>query len=259
MKRMIVMLSLCAVSVMAQTQTPTAKRNKPSGADRAIDEQAAAALHKMSAFLGTLKTFRIMSDSSRDEIVDTDMKIQKNASNTVSVRLPDRLHASVRSDDQDLQFIYDGQMLTLFSSKQNYYATTPAPPTVSKTLDAIRVRHGIVFPLADFIQMATGENLLQDMTSAGYIGTSRIDGTECDHIAVRQPNVDWQVWIEKGQTPVPRKVVLTSKTKPTQPQYVATLTWDLTPQIDNDLFTFTPPADAVRIKFARTKNTGSEQ
>jgi hypothetical protein len=53
--------------------------------------------------------------------------------------------------------------------------------------------------------MAAGENLLQDMTAAGYIGTSWIDGVECDHVAVRQADVDWQVWIERGDTPLPRK------------------------------------------------------
>jgi hypothetical protein len=53
--------------------------------------------------------------------------------------------------------------------------------------------------------MAAGEDLLQDMTAAGYIGTSWIDGVECDHVAVRQADVDWQVWIERGDTPLPRK------------------------------------------------------
>jgi hypothetical protein len=152
---------------------------------------------------------------------------------------------------------YDGQSLSVFSNKNNYYATTPAPPTVDRTLDAIRARYGIVFPLGDFVQMAAGENLLQDITRAGYLGVSMIDGTETEHIAVRQKDLDWQVWIERGATPVPRKLVITTKTQPSQPQYTAKLEWDATPAIDENLFTFTPPPDAVRIKFGRQKNTGS--
>ncbi|HYR90162.1 MAG TPA: DUF2092 domain-containing protein [Terriglobia bacterium] len=257
MKRIILILTLCAVAAMAQT--PTAERNKPSARDAAIDGQAAAALNKMTGFVRGLTIFTVTSEASRDEIVDTDMKIQKNATTDISVRLPSRLHADLHGDDHDLQFIYDGQTLTLFSARQNYYATTPAPPTVSRTLDAIRARHGIQFPLADLIQMTTGENLLQDMTRAGYIGTSRIDGVECDHVAIRQPEVDWQVWIERSDTPVPRKLVITSKSQPTQPQYIAHLTWDFAPSIDNNLFVFTPPPDAVRIKFASRSITGSKQ
>src|SRR5262249_54069534 len=119
---------------------------------------------------------------------------------------------------------------------------------------AVRARYGIVFPLADFIYMSANENLLQNIKDAGYIGLSRVDGVECEHIAVRQQDVDWQVWIEKSNTPLPRKFVITSKKQPKQPQYVVSLQWDLEPSFDSDLFTFTVPEDAVRIKFARVKN-----
>jgi hypothetical protein len=204
----------------------------------------------MSDYLKTLKSYKINSEISKDELVDTNMKIQKSASNEISVQLPDRLHAHVVGDEQDLQFIYDGQTLTLYDGPGKHYASTPAAPTIGRTLDAVRAKYGIVFPLADFIQMSAQENLLQNITAAGYIGTSRVDGVECDHIAIRQPDVDWQVWIEKGDKPLPRKVVITTKTQPTQPQFIATLKWDTSASFDSKLFTFTPPADAIRIKFA---------
>ena len=97
----------------------------------------------------------------------------------------------------------------------------PAPPTVARTLDAIRARYGIVFPVGGFHPDVGQENLLKNITAAGYIGTSRIDGVEYDHAAIRQTDVDWQVWIEKGETPLPRKLVITTKTQPTQPQFIA--------------------------------------
>jgi hypothetical protein len=253
-RRIILLLSLCCFSsLIGVAQTPQT-RQKPADKKDTIDPQAIAALNRMSEYLKKLKTFRIKSEVSKDELVDTNMKIQKSASNEVSVQLPNRLHAHMAGDEQDLQFIYDGQTVTLYDAAGKHYANAPAPPTVARTLDAIRARYGIVFPLSDFIEMSAQENLLQNITAAGYIGTSRVNGVECDHIAVRQPDVDWQVWIEKGDTPLPRKVVITTKTQPTQPQFIATLTWDTTPTIDSNLFTFTPPADAVRIRFARRAN-----
>jgi len=254
MNRRIVLISSiwCFFSVITAAQSPQA-RQKPADKDKsgAIDPQAMTALNRMSDYLKTLKAFRINSEVSKDELVDTNMKIQKSASNEISVQLPDRLHAHMAGDEHDLQLIYDGKTLTVYDAAGKHYATVPAPPTVARTLDAIRARYGIVFPLADFIQMSAQENLLQNITAAGYIGTSRIDGVECDHVAIRQPDVDWQVWIEKGESPLPRKVVITTKTQPTQPQYIAIMKWDTNPSIDSNLFTFTPPADAVRIKFAR--------
>jgi hypothetical protein len=250
-KPIALMLSLCAATTLAQG--PPAERADVSGNDAAIDERAIATLTKMTDFLKTLQTFRIDSESSKDEIVDTDMKIQKIATSEMTVRRPDRFHAQTRSDDRDLDFFYDGQTLTVFSVRQNYYAATAVPPTIVRTLDAARARYGIELPLADFIQMAAGEDFRSSIIRAGYIGTSRIDGVECDHLAIRQADVDWQVWIEKDDTPVPRRLVVTTKTETTQPQFIAMLTWDLSPQIDDTQFTFTPPPHATRIMFARKK------
>jgi hypothetical protein len=253
-RRIILILSIwCFSSVITVTQTPQT-RQKPADKRGAIDPQAMTALKRMNDYLKTLKSFRITTEVSKDELVDTNMKIQKSASNEISVRLPDRLHAHMAGDEQDLQVIYDGQTLTLYDAAGKHYASTPAPPTVARTLDVVRARYGNVLPLADFIEMSAEENLLQNITAAGYIGTSRVDGVECEHLAIRQPDVDWQVWIEKGDTPLPRKIVITTKTQPTQPQYIATLKWDTTVSFDSNLFTFTPPADAVRIKFGRKAN-----
>jgi hypothetical protein len=256
-RRIILILSIwCFSSLITVAQTTQARqkptdKQKPADKSDAIDPRAMTALNRMSDYLKTLKAFRINSEVSKDVLVDTNMKIEKSVSNEISIELPDKLYAHIVGDEQDLQFIYDGQTVTLYDAAGKHYATAPAPPTVARTLDAIRARYGIVFPLADFIQMSAQENVLNNITASGYIGTSRVDGVECDHVAIRQPDVDWQVWIEKGDTPFPRKIVITTKTQPTQPQYIARLKWDTTSSIDSNLFTFTPPADAVRIKFAR--------
>jgi hypothetical protein len=77
-----------------------------------------------------------------------------------------------------------------------------------------------------------------------------VKGVKCDHYAFHQADVDWQVWIEQGPQPLPRKLVITTTTEKTQPQHVAVLTWDLAPRLDESLFAFRPPATAQRIEFA---------
>jgi len=46
-----------------------------------------------------------------------------------------------------------------------------------------------------------------------------VDGVECEHLAFRGVDTDWQIWIETGARPVPRKYVITSKTLAGAPQY----------------------------------------
>src|SRR5262249_51914711 len=111
-RRIILILSIwCFSSLITSAQTPQA-RQKPADKSDAIDSRAMTALNRMSDYLKTLKTFRINSEVSKDVLVDTNMKIQKSASNEISVQLPDKLHAHVAGDEQDLQFIYDGQTVT---------------------------------------------------------------------------------------------------------------------------------------------------
>ena len=98
-RRIILILSIwCFSSVITVAQTPQA-RQKPAGRSGAIDPRAMTALNRMSDYLKTLKAFRINSEVSKDELVDTNMKIQKSASNEISVQLPDRLHAHMTGDE----------------------------------------------------------------------------------------------------------------------------------------------------------------
>ena len=67
------------------------------------------------------------------------------------------------------------------------------------------------------------------------------------HFAFRQPGVDWQIWIAKGEKPAPLRVVIVASDDPARPQFEADLTWDTAPQFAADTFMFTPPANAKAI------------
>ena len=101
-RRIILILSIwCFSSMITVAQTPQA-RQKPADKSGAIDPQAMAAVNRMNDYLKTLKAFRINSEVSKDVLVDTNMKIQKSASNEISVQLPDRLYAHMAGDEQNL-------------------------------------------------------------------------------------------------------------------------------------------------------------
>jgi hypothetical protein len=148
-------------------------------------------------------------------------------------RLPHLLRADLISDRKERQFFY--------------YASVPAPPTIRETLELAAQKYELEVPLADLFFWGTDEARLGDIQSAINVGPGTIDGVLCDHYAFRQEGVDWQLWIERGDAPLPRKLVITTTEEETQPQYAAQLTWNLTPQLDNQMLTFTPPEDAHQI------------
>ena len=62
-----------------------------------------------------------------------------------------------------------------------------------------------------------------DVTDVKDLGSGVINGVECDYLAFRTEDVDWQIWVEDGERALPRKVVITFKDQPGYPQFVAVL------------------------------------
>ena len=78
------------------------------------------------------------------------------------------------------------------------------------------------------------------------MGSGVIDGKECDHLAFRAKDTDWQIWIAQGATPYPCRYVITSKGVDQSPQFTLTVT-DWKPGGAGGKFTFTPPAGATKV------------
>jgi len=234
-------LTLIAGSSSAQANAKSATAVEPGAVD---------ALRRMGAYLRTLQHFGVSGETIRDEILRDGQKIEVGGTIKYVVRTPDRFRVDVKTDRKQRQIFYDGKSLTVYAPRMHYYASAPAPSTVSATLDSARKRFGIEMPLADLFLWGTARDGVSDLTSAQYIGPAYVDGTDTDQYAFRQRGVDWQLWIARGNVPLPRKLVITTTSEPSEPRFAATLTWDLTPPVGDPVFAFVPPKDAARIVFA---------
>jgi hypothetical protein len=217
----------------------------------AIDPEAVAAINKMEAFVKSLTSYSIHADTTTDEVLLAGPKVQFGGTLDATVRLPNRLRLTVARDNSDTQeFFYDGSTLAVWIKDRNVWASAPTAPTVGEMLAQTRKKYDLSFPLDDLIRGATTGQLMKGVTAGMVVGTGMVAGVECDHIGVHKEGLDAQLWIEKGDRPLPRKIVITTLTEPSQPQHSEILTWDLTPKIDDAMFTFTPPAGAEKIVFA---------
>jgi hypothetical protein len=216
-------------------------------AQPAVDPAAIAALEKMGAYLRQQQQMHVISEMTTDEVLPNDQKIQHTGVADLKVRRPDRLLATIESDRKSERIVYDGKTITIFEPKLDFYASTPAPPTIGQMLERAEQRWGLELPLADLFYWGTGQSRVGDILSATNVGVAVIKGVPCDHYAFHQPDVDWELWIERGPRPLPHKEVITTITEKAQPQHVAVLSWDLSPKLDESLFAFTPPPGAHRI------------
>ena len=139
-----------------------------------------------------------------------------------------------------------------------FYATVPAPPTNREVLDTIYERFGIALPLEDLFRWGDGSSAarLQALQSAYEVGTATIDGVETDHFAFREAGVDWEVWIQQGDQPFPRKLVIINRDDPARPTFIARLTWTMNPTFADSDFAFVPGPDAKQIRLATYEGAG---
>lgn len=213
----------------------------------AVDPAALAALDRMGAFLRTVTTFEVRSKTTVDVVLDSGQKLQFDGTAHLRARRPDRLWAEVATDRKVREFFYDGKTFTIYGPRNKLYATVPAPATLREVVAAVEERYGLVLPLADLFRWGTDPSQREAIREAIDVGPAHVGDEPCDQYAFRQDGVDWQVWIQKGDSPLPRKLVVTTTDDPAQPQYVAVLDWNLAPALNDKMFTFTPPPDAFRI------------
>ena len=120
---------------------------------------------------------------------------------------------------------FDGKNLTVASPKLGYYATAQSPGTIKEMLTIAEDRYGMEVPLADLFDWGSKPSMAEGLTSAMSAGEETIGGQMCEHYAMRQQGLDWQVWIRKGDNALPCKLVLTKMSDPAMPQFSAVYSW----------------------------------
>jgi hypothetical protein len=215
---------------------------------QAQGSDAKSILKTMSDYVNSQKTIELTFDSDIEIITPQLEKIQFTNSGEALLDRPDKLRAHRVGGYADVALFFDGKTVTVYGKHINRYAQFDAPGTVDQLIEALRLGHGVALPGADLLLSNSYEVLMAGVNEAKYIGRGVIDGLECEHLAFRNFDTDWQLWVEVGKRPVPRKMVITSKTLNNAPQYTLRVKgWKTGVEPARDAFAFTPPAGAEKL------------
>lgn len=215
-----------------------------------IDAEADKVLHSMADYVAGLKAFTVNYDAD-NEIVDIDgQKLQYGASGSVAVERPGKLKVSRKGVFADTVLTFDGKTISIYGKQANAYGQLESPgPTIDDAVEEVRAATGFDTSGADLFAADPYAVLTDDVTKGVYVGTGLVGGVECDHLAFRNPRVDWQIWIQKGEKPLPLKYVVTTKWITGAPQHSVRLSgWNVAPQTDAAQFTFAAPEGAKKLE-----------
>ena len=248
---------LCALAVtgLLLGAAPAAAQAKEAG--RKVDPEADRILSAMSSYMTRLRAFSADYDVDNEVIDTAGQKLQFSSSGSIAVQRPTRLHATRRGGFADAELFFDGRTATLLGKNENVYMQVDGVSTIDEVIEALRTQADLDLAGADLLYSNPAEGMLTDVTRGTYLGPAVVDGILCDHLAFRAEKVDWQLWVQRGETPLPLKYSITSKWVTGAPQYAVRLHhWNLQPQVDANRFQFQPPAGVKRVDAVSTNELG---
>jgi hypothetical protein len=258
--------AVLVMAVVSMVPGTSARAQNGNGTPPVIDTAATHALTRMGAYLRSLKAFQITADVTTEEVLEDGQKVTLTNKVNLVAEKPNRLRVELTSDRKQRVLLFDGSNFTLYAPRQKFYAVVAAPSTINALATVLEEKYDLDLPLVDLFRWGTAELDMKDIRSAKDIGPSVVDGITCQHYAFRQDGLDWQVWVQRGEYPLPRKLVLTTLTDDARPQHTSEYTWNLAPSYNKESFAFVPAPNDKKIPIAevtqlrdRNRDTGGSK
>jgi hypothetical protein len=242
----------CAAVALAWAGSLSAQETSaPASAEAmpAIDPQAEQVVRRWMEARPDFERLKLEVTDSIERVEDWGQKVFYTHHRTALVERPNHLRIESRGDLRNRDVIYDGQTVVICDLDDNVYGALPFTGTNREMIDMLMDHLGVTIPLADLVREGR-EHILDGTTSGHWIGQTEVRGQTCDHVAFTRDDLDWQGWFDAEGPPRLRRLVITYKNEPGEPDYVLTLDSMETPDsLPEDAFTFEPPEGAVAIGF----------
>ena len=239
---------------IALTGTGMAAAQTAQPAERPVETPALQALQRMSNYLNTLRQFEVKSDIDTDYLSADGQVITKSRQVDLRARLPDGLYASVRHPTMQRDFYFNGKAITLYAPTKGYYATADAPASnVHDLIAELNAKYGIDIPLSDLFEWSRNSaTSVAEFDAARYAGAAYIDGQLCDQYAYRSQGAQWQLWVQRGDTPLPCRLSIANDDAE-RLRTTITYHWNTAAQFTPSQFAFKPPQGAMKIELVTVK------
>ena len=239
-----------------ETKAPAPPAAKPAAATPQPDK----ILQQACDLLKSAQQFSYKAEVTDDRVYTGGKKLQFAFDLEAYVQRPDKLRINAAGDLVNKEFFLNGKTLTLYDKPHNVYATMEVPADIDAAMAKANKEYGLRVALADLTSEKAYDLATKGNKHALYVGEGVVRGVKCHHLAFDREKIQWQIWIEAGEKPLIRKLLITQKKLAAEPQWTAYFTdWNFSPQLSDNLFVFTPPEGAKQIKFMSLKEVTAQQ
>ncbi|RVI74002.1 DUF2092 domain-containing protein [Sinorhizobium meliloti] len=220
----------------------------PPADARAGEAEAKSLLKAMSDYLASQQAISFAYDTNLEVVTEDHQKLLLASSGKIKLGRPDKLRATRMGGFANVEMVFDGKTVTLFGKDANLYTQVEVSGTVDHLVEEMRDRLGRPVPGADLLLPDVYGELMKDVVDVKDLGSGVIGGVECDHLAFRTKEVDWQVWIAQGDHPRPCRYVITANKVDQGPQYSIQISeWKTGVDVAAEDYSFANKTDAKKV------------
>ena len=224
---------------------------------KADEADAKRILKAMSDYMAAQKSISFEYDATLEVVTKDEQKLALASSGTLTLNRPDKIQVTRAGGFADVELSFDGKNLTILGKNLNIYTQLEVPGTIDHLVDELRNTYNRPLPAADLLLSNSYDELIRDVVDVKDLGSGVIGGVECDYLAFRTDDVDWQIWIAQGKHPIPYRYVITSKKMSSAPQYtIQTRDWKTGSELAATDFSFKNPTKADKVELKDLKGTG---
>jgi hypothetical protein len=205
---------------------------------------------RMTEFMGNHDDLWFQALVTYEAVQEDGRKLNFDLLQQMAIRRPDRLFWMTLRDDGSTNsaWFYRGDF-TLLKQPANIWGQVDLSPNITEAVESLVYEYNLDVPFADMLMSEAGELWLgEEVTSMEYVGEAWVEGYWTDHIALRMPGADVQVWVRQGAESFPSRLNITYTEEEGQPSYSARFrNWGTTLP-EGALPAFVPPPESEELE-----------
>ncbi len=242
--RLLLHVSFVALhAVILLSHTPASAQSEATKAEGGeaetalVDTRATGKLQAMADVLKSAKSMKIHSISFFDEVEESGIKNKRFIQHAVALQRPDKLRFTSTFDDGDIREGYfDGKHFVMANPRAKTFVRLEIEGTIDTLLDTLHEKYAMSAPIADLLYSDVFAAQRPYILSGAYLGVRRLGDLEMDHLAFESHGVEWQIWLRKGNPPLPVRMHIRFVENEAEPEYMTTFhEWELNSVTDKEL------------------------
>lgn len=243
---LVVMIFCAPLALFAQQ--PATVSQPAQTAINPIEPNALETLQRMSDLLKNANKITFTANTTREQPATTGQLLEFFYTSRVSMVRPNLLRIDIQGDIWTASIWYDGKKITLMDPRTTFYAQADAPPTIDETVMFLVEKFQAPLPMTTLLISDVSKKAREGLKTGFEAGVVMVDGIKCRQLAFTEEEADWQLWIEDGPNPLPRRLSVTYKKIAGSPRVSISFSdWNLDAVIPANTFVFHMPEGATKV------------